>query len=419
VVRSSQIVPDAAEQVCAGPHEPGDIRGDVPVAPVRVLVVDDSVVVRRLVSDALSSDPDIEVVGTASNGRLALTKLSQVAPDLVTLDIEMPEMDGISALRQLRADGHRLPVIMFSTLTERGASATLDALEAGASDYVTKPSNSGSIGESLEQVRSSLVPKIKALVPPSARSGGARTPAAPRLPLGSAVAARQVTSVRDTTPVSRAPRTARHTPFRVLAIGCSTGGPEALSTLLGLLPHDLRVPVVVVQHMPPVFTRQFAARLDRNTAFTVVEAQGGERLHPGLVVLAPGDYHLRLNRVGDQVLTTIDQGVPENFCRPAVDVLFRSAAQVYGPDVLATVLTGMGSDGRRGSQDVVAAGGSVLVQDERSSVVWGMPGSVVEVGAAEEVLALPDLAAALVRRVNVTAQGSAGGTTDLVAGGQR
>ena len=386
------------------------------MAPVRVLVVDDSVVIRRLVSDALSSDPDIEVVGTASNGRLALTKLAQVAPDLVTLDIEMPEMDGIAALRQLRADGHRLPVIMFSTLTERGASATLDALEAGASDYVTKPSNSGSISESLEQVRSSLVPKIKALVPPAARSGGARIPAATtRQPLGAATAARPATSARDTAPMSLAPRQPRRTPFQVLAIGCSTGGPEALSTLLGLLPHDLRVPVVVVQHMPPVFTRQFASRLDRNTPFTVVEAEGGERLRPGLVVLAPGDYHLRLNRVGDQVLTTIDQGVPENFCRPAVDVLFRSAAQAYGADVLATVLTGMGSDGRRGSQEVVAAGGSVLVQDERSSVVWGMPGSVVEVGAAEEVLALPDLAAALIRRVNVSAQGPAG----LVAGGPR
>ncbi|WP_426561110.1 protein-glutamate methylesterase/protein-glutamine glutaminase [Angustibacter sp. McL0619] len=375
------------------------------VAPVRVLVVDDSVVVRRLVSDALSSDPDIEVVGTASNGRLALTKLAQVAPDLVTLDIEMPEMDGIAALRQLRADGHRIPVIMFSTLTERGASATLDALEAGASDYVTKPSNSGSISDSLEQVRTSLVPKIKALVPPVARSGGSpgsTLGSAQRRPLGASAA------TRDPATTLLAPRQPRQAPYEVLAIGCSTGGPEALSTLLGLLPADLRVPVVVVQHMPPVFTRQFAARLDRNLPFTVVEAEGGERLRPGLVVLAPGDYHLRLRRLGDQMLTTIDQQVPENFCRPAVDVLFRSAAQAYGAGVLATVLTGMGSDGRRGSLDVVGAGGSVLVQDEQSSVVWGMPGSVVEVGAAEEVLPLSELAASLVRRVAVAAPGQSG-----------
>jgi two-component system chemotaxis response regulator CheB len=261
-----------------------------------------------------------------------------------------------------------------------------------------------------------LVPKIKALVPPAARSGGARTTTA-RVPLGAptSAAARAVPAPRDPAQLSLAPRQPRVSPFQVLAIGCSTGGPEALSTLLGLLPADLRVPVVVVQHMPPVFTRQFAARLDRNTPFTVVEAEGGERLRPGLVVLAPGDFHLRLRRLGDQVLTTIDQQVPENFCRPAVDVLFRSAAQVYGPDVLATVLTGMGSDGRRGSQDVVAAGGSVLVQDEQSSVVWGMPGSVVEVGAAEDVLALPELAAALVRRVAVGSSGAAG----LVAGGAR
>jgi two-component system chemotaxis response regulator CheB len=192
----------------------------------------------------------------------------------------------------------------------------------------------------------------------------------------------------------------------VLTIGCSTGGPEALSTLLAGLPADLRVPVVVVQHMPPVFTRQFAARLDRNLPFDVYEAAGGEKLRPGSVFIAPGDYHLRLRRVGNDVVTTIDQQVPENFCRPAVDVLFRSTAEVFGPDVLATVLTGMGSDGRRGSQDVVAAGGSVIVQDEASSVVWGMPGSVVEVGAAEEVLPLGELALALTRRVNAGASGA-------------
>ncbi|GAA4362063.1 protein-glutamate methylesterase/protein-glutamine glutaminase [Angustibacter luteus] len=371
------------------------------MAPVRVLVVDDSVVIRRLVSDALSSDPDIEVVGTASNGRLALTKLSQVAPDLVTLDIEMPEMDGIAALRQLRADGHRLPVIMFSTLTERGASATLDALEAGASDYVTKPSNSGSIAESLEQVRTSLVPKIKALVPLARRGAGAAPGLIRQRPA-------PTTSVRPPVPTTTpalAVRRPRRGPFQVLAIGCSTGGPEALSTLLAGLPADLRVPVVVVQHMPPVFTRQFAARLDRNLPFDVCEAEGGEKLRPRSVYLAPGDYHLRLRRVGNDVVTTIDQQVPENFCRPAVDVLFRSAAEVFGPDVLATVLTGMGSDGRRGSQDVVAAGGSVLVQDEASSVVWGMPGSVVEVGAAEEVLPLGDLPLALTRRITAGASG--------------
>ncbi len=369
--------------------------------PVRVLVVDDSVVVRRLVSDVLSSDPGIEVVGTAPNGRLALTKLAQVAPDLVTLDVEMPEMDGLTALRELRAQGHTLPVIMFSTLTERGAAATLDALEAGASDYVTKPANVGRLEESLAQVRRELVPKIKALVPH--RADGAtpdsRTSAVPAARTPGAATAVAATSTGAASGLVLAARRTRPAPYRVLAIGCSTGGPEALTTLLAGLPADLPVPGVVVQHMPPVFTRQFAARLDRNLPFTVVESAGGERLAPGHVYVAPGDHHLRLRRRDNAVVTVLDQGAPENFCRPAVDVLFRSTAEIFGPDVLAAVLTGMGADGRRGSEDVVAAGGSVLVQDADTSVVWGMPGAVAQAGAAEEVLPLPLLAAALGRRL--------------------
>ncbi|GAB3598482.1 chemotaxis response regulator protein-glutamate methylesterase [Angustibacter peucedani] len=372
--------------------------------PVRVLVVDDSVVVRRLVSDVLGSDPDIEVVGTAPNGRLALTKLAQVSPDLVTLDVEMPEMDGLTALREMRAQGHRLPVIMFSTLTERGATATLDALEAGASDYVTKPANVGSLAESLEQVRRELVPKIKALVPRRPLRPAAVPPATTARP-ALVPAARTAPAPAAAAPApTLAARRNRETPYRVLAVGCSTGGPEALSTFLAALPADLPVPVVVVQHMPPVFTRQFAARLDRNLPFTVVESAGGERLQPGHVYVAPGDFHLRLRRRETSVITVLDQQPPENFCRPAVDVLFRSTAEVFGPDVLAVVLTGMGSDGKRGSQDVVAAGGSVLVQDAETSVVWGMPGAVAQAGAAEEVLPLPLLAAAVARRVTAGSQ---------------
>ena len=387
--------------------------------PVRVLVVDDSVVVRRLVSHVLSSDPEIEVVGTAPNGRLALTKLAQVAPDLVTLDVEMPEMDGLTALRELRAQGHTLPVIMFSTLTERGAAATLDALEAGASDYVTKPANVGSLDESLSQVRRELVPKIKALVPrrtAGAASGG-RAPLVPAArSAGSSPAAAASSSV-DATKVVLAVRRTRPSPYRVLAIGCSTGGPEALTTLLAGLPADLPVPVVVVQHMPPVFTRQFAARLDRNLPFTVVESAGGEQLRAGHVYLAPGDHHLRLIRRDTTVFTALDQEPPENFCRPAVDVLFRSAAEVFGPGVLAAVLTGMGTDGRRGSQEIVGRGGSVLVQDADTSVVWGMPGAVAQAGVAEEVLPLPRLAAALALRL--TGLGAASSGTHGLAGGTR
>ena len=359
--------------------------------PVRVLVVDDSVVVRRLVSDVLASDPDIEVVATASNGRLALARMDQVSPDLVTLDIEMPELDGIATLRELRSRGSRVPVIMFSTLTERGATATLDALEAGASDYVTKPANVGSISESLEQVRQSLVPKIKALVPRPRSAGPASV-----LPRQTAPVVGGGVPARTFVP---APRQARTSPVRVLVVGCSTGGPDALAKLLAGLPSDLPVPVAVVQHMPPVFTRQFAMRLDRTLPLRVLEAEGGEVLEPGTVYVAPGDYHLELGSVRGRAVTVVQQGAPENFCRPAVDVLFRSAATVFGPDVLGVVLTGMGTDGRRGSQDVVAAGGSVVVQDEATSVVWGMPGAVAAAGAAEEVLPLSDLAAAVTRRL--------------------
>ncbi len=392
--------------------------------PVRVLVVDDSVVVRRLVSDVLSSDPGIEVVGTAPNGRLALTKLAQLAPDLVTLDVEMPEMDGLTALREMRAQGHTLPVIMFSTLTERGAAATLDALEAGASDYVTKPAGTSSLAESLDQVRRQLVPKIKALAPRGSMSPRGLPPqpgpsAAPVAPSFSAAGP-------PAGDVVLAPRRARRTPYRVLAIGCSTGGPEALSILLAGLARSaagpgqvgaLPVPVVVVQHMPPVFTRQFAARLDRSLPFTVVEASGSERLEAGHVYLAPGDHHLRLLRRDSVVVTALDQEPPENFCRPAVDVLFRSVADVFGPDVLAAVLTGMGTDGRRGSQEIAGVGGSVLVQDADTSVVWGMPGAVAQAGVAEEVLPLPLLAAALGRRLTVV--GAASSATEGLLRGSR
>jgi two-component system chemotaxis response regulator CheB len=380
------------------------------VAPIRVLVVDDSVVVRRLVTDVLAADPDIEVVATAPNGRIALTKIEALAPDAITLDIEMPVMDGIETVRALRRAGHRMPVIMFSTLTERGAAATLDALEAGASDYVTKPANVGSVSESLAQVRSSLIPKIKALCARPVRSAGAVRPRpAAEFTAGSRVL---TPSPRAAAPAARPPaatatRRTSGTAYRVLAIGCSTGGPEALGKVLKALPGDLGVPVVVVQHMPPVFTAQFAARLDRSLPLTVVEATSGMTLRPGHVYLAPGDYHLRVVLGAGGVRTALDQSAPESFCRPAVDVLFRSVVAAFGGDVLAAVLTGMGQDGKLGALDIVAAGGSVLVQDEATSVVWGMPGAVANAGAAEEVLALGLLGPALARRLVAQAPGAA------------
>lgn len=350
---------------------------------IRVLVVDDSVVIRRLVTEALSTDASIEVVGTASNGRLALAKVAQLGPDVITMDVEMPEMNGIEAVRELRRSGHQMPIVMFSTLTEKGAAATLDALVAGASDYVTKPSGTGSVQESLERVAGQLLPRIHALVgPPVEPTRPAATPpaAGPRLP------GRQAA---DPPPGLAEP--SRH-PVRAVVLGSSTGGPEALSRVLGALARPLPVPMLVVQHMPPVFTRQLAARLDRIGPSTVVECHGDEDVLPGHVYVAPGNHHLELRRVGSGLRTTLTQAPPVNFCRPSVDVLFRSAVQVLRGDLLGVVLTGMGADGRTGCEDVVTAGGTVVVQDKASSVVWGMPGVVAAAGLAHRIVPIDQMA---------------------------
>ncbi|MPR00090.1 chemotaxis-specific protein-glutamate methyltransferase CheB [Modestobacter sp. I12A-02628] len=349
--------------------------------PIRVMVVDDSVVVRKIVTDVLSQDPMIEVVGTAANGRLAMAKIGGLKPDLVTMDIEMPEMNGIETVRAIRATRNRVPIIMFSTLTERGASATLDALSSGANDYVTKPANVGSVALSMESVREQLVPKIKAL---TGRPTGPGPGMAPPRPMAGP-------------PREPQPRTGPRKDPSVLVIGSSTGGPEALTKLLPALPANLPVPVLLVQHMPPVFTRQFAQRLDRLCGFRVVEAVDGTPLAPGTVHLAPGDHHLTVRTNGRQKATQLNQGPPENFCRPAVDVLFRSAVTAFDGAVLGVVLTGMGSDGRIGTGLIREAGGSVIAQDQATSVVWGMPGAVTQAGFADQVLPIDRIAEAIMR----------------------
>jgi two-component system, chemotaxis family, protein-glutamate methylesterase/glutaminase len=340
------------------------------VTPIAVLIADDSVVVRRVMTNVLSADPDIRVVGTAGSGRTALEKIEELKPEILILDIEMPEMDGLETLQHLRRLHPRLPVIMFSTLTERAAAATLEALALGARDYVTKPGNAVGASATLEAVRSQLVPRIKALVP--------REPRTPQ-PAPPALADR---------------RPARTGPHELLVIGASIGGPDAVVAVVRALPGDLPVPVVIVQHMPPIFTRLFAQRMDRTSPLAVVEGQPGMGLKPGLVVVAPGDFHLVVadGRRGPVVVT--NQDPRQNGCRPAVDVLFGSAA-MFGDRVLACVLTGMGQDGLHGSRRLHAAGSEIVVQDEATSVVWGMPGAVATAGLADRVLPLPRIAADL------------------------
>ncbi len=405
---------------------------------ISVLVVDDSVVVRRLIVDALTGSADIEVVGTAANGLLAQAKIDQLKPDVVTMDIEMPQMDGVQAVRELRKRHRHLPVIMFSTLSAAGASATLEALAAGATDYVTKPSNVGSVTESIAAVRDQLVPKIQVLgkrtrpvqAPPRLAREPLRGPeveqpsrarpdngpstrtrpdaesSAPARPDGGQRGASRppVTAAKAGAPVAPGRRPKRATPngrIEILAIGASTGGPDALSKVLQAFPTDLPVPIVITQHMPPVFTKMFAERLDRSTPLHVVEATDGMELTPGTAYLAPGDFHLLLTRRGTATVTQLNSGPQENSCRPAVDVMFRSVSTLYGAAAHATVLTGMGQDGRGGAKVLREAGAEILAQDEASSVVWGMPGSVVGAGLADEVLPLDRIAAYLVNRARV------------------
>ena len=356
--------------------------------PIKVLVVDDSVVVRRLVARVLEADPAVEVVGSAANGRIALAKIAQLAPDVVTLDIEMPELDGLATLAELRPRWPRLPVIMFSTLTERGAEATLEALSLGASDYVTKPTGLHNPAEAMAAVQAELVPRIKAL---HGRRLLSRMPHSPA----------PTVEVTPALPAVKAPARPADARIDVVAIGVSTGGPNALADLLPALPGTLPVPIVIVQHMPPVFTRMLANRLNGRCALKVIEAEGGELLLPGRVHIAAGGQHLALVRQGTSVVTVATDDPPENSCRPAVDVLFRSVANLYGSGALSVVLTGMGQDGLRGAEAIRVAGGQVLAQDEASSVVWGMPGFVARAGLADAVLPLDALAAEIGRRVAV------------------
>jgi len=350
-----------------------------------VLVVDDSVVIRRLVCHALEEDPAIEVVGVAANGAIALDRIPQVNPDVITLDIEMPEVDGLEMLRRLRRDSREIRVIMFSTMTERGASATLEALALGADDYVTKASNAGSLDVSLANLRQQLIPKIRQFFQ-FERPPESRLVISP--PSGVTAKYPGLTCLR-----------AWHR-IEAVGIGVSTGGPAALSAIIPQFPAGFRAPIFIVQHMPPLFTRLLAERLNTLTPLMAKEAAAGDIPEAGRIYVAPGDYHMRVAKGKDRVEIVLDQTPPQNSCRPAVDALFVSLAEVYGSGVVAAVLTGMGQDGLRGAAVLKAQGAHILAQDEASSVIWGMPGAVVEAGEAHQVVPLAEVVPAILKQVD-------------------
>lgn len=361
--------------------------------PVRVLVVDDAVVFRKGISSALAGDPDVQVIGTAPNGRLALQKMALSLPDLVILDVEMPEMDGLATIVEIRKLWPRLPVIMCSALTTDGARVTLQALERGASDFVTKPVTR-SVQESLAHFRQELLPRIKSSCRHLLGTDDSGWRSGVSAPIGLNA------TTFSTTPVPR-PRLAGDHQIDLVVIGVSTGGPNALAQVIHQLPADLPVPVLIVQHMPPMFTKMLAERLGTKSALTVEEASAGVIAKASQVWIAPGGHHLTVSRSGGEFRLAITDDPPENSCRPSADVLFRSAAEAGGGSTLAVVLTGMGEDGLSGCRLIHQAGGQIIVQDKASSVVWGMPGAVFKAGLADKQLPLTEVAGEIVSRLTV------------------
>jgi two-component system chemotaxis response regulator CheB len=343
--------------------------------PVRVMVVDDSAVVRGLIARQFDHDPDVEVVCTASNGEIALRELSKHTVDVVVLDIEMPVMDGLAALPLILAQHPGVKVVMASTLTKRNAEASLKALQLGASDYIPKPEG-GLAGA--EDFQRELIAKVKALAP--RRGAGSPAPGATAQPAPRPAA---LASSRPTGQLRIRPQ--------VLAIGASTGGPPALIQLFEALRGAVSQPILLTQHMPATFTALLAEQLARAGGRPCREARDGEHLQAGHCYVAPGGWHMTVCRDGPSPLIRLNQDPPENFCRPAVDPMLRSVAECFGRGALAVILTGMGSDGAKGCEAIVEAGGRFIAQDEATSVVWGMPGAAAATGLAESILPIQEV----------------------------
>jgi two-component system chemotaxis response regulator CheB len=365
--------------------------------PVRVMVVDDAVVVRSLLTLWIKEAPDLRLVAALRTGREAVDQFAQADPDVVILDVEMPDLDGISTLPLLLKKKRDLTVIMVSALTRDNAEVTLKALALGAADYIPKPVNEGGVITSSNFQRE-LLEKIRVLgarrrrpMPPQSYAPPSSSPAAQKLAMAVQRIARWRGGEIEGSPIALRPFAV--VPPRVLLIGASTGGPQALTKLTAQLDTVIDgAPVLITQHMPATFTTILAEHLARTSARAVREAIDGEPVLAGNVYLAPGGRHMRVARRNGTAVIVIDDSPPVNFCKPSVDPLFASAAEVWGNWALALVLTGMGSDGSKGAAQIVAAGGSVIAQDEVSSTVWGMPGAVAEAGLCSAVLPLDQIA---------------------------
>lgn len=339
---------------------------------LRVMVVDDTSLYRMLVTNALRDVEGVEVVGSASDGKAALGKIEQLKPDLITLDVEMPVMDGLTTLKHLRQQYPKIAVVMVSSLTQRGAETTLHALDLGAFDFVGKP-DGNDVNANREALKSALKRVVQAF--------------ATRRSLQSLMGARPAAPVRVPRKVAALER------IEAVAIGISTGGPNALGEMVPMLPGDLGVPVLIVQHMPPRFTAALAATLDLKSSLKVVEGADGQKVEAGTVYIAPGGLHMRVKKRGTHTILETTQDPPEHHCRPAVDYLFRSVADVYGKSALGVIMTGMGSDGTKGLAVMKQKGSHVLAQDEESCVVFGMPMEAIKAGVTDEQLPLGQIAA--------------------------
>jgi len=354
---------------------------------IRTLVVDDSALYRKFVTSVLNEIPDVEVIGTAPNGRIGFEKIQSLKPDLITLDIEMPELDGLGLLRELSAAGIELPTIMISSLTADGASATNTALQLGAFDFVLKPVGKGP-EESREQLKQDLAPKMKASLASlrSKKSAAASSASAG----GSQSSVEEVIS-------QMAKRAGKPRPKpEIVGIGVSTGGPVALGQVIPKLPADFPCPILLVQHMPPMFTKSLADDLNRKSAIEVLEAEAGMVPTAGQVLIAPGGSQMRVRKMNGRPIIQITDDPPERNCRPAVDYLFRSIAHAYGDRAVGAIFTGMGDDGTLGCKLMKRAGAMIITQDEATCVVYGMPRSVFEAGISDQVVSLENLASSLV-----------------------